>query len=38
VDVANATDLPNIHAMATVVKKYIVCKPKTISLQTFSGK
>jgi len=38
VDVANATDLPNIHAMATVVKKYIVCKPKSISLQTFSGK
>jgi len=38
VDVANATDLPNIHAMATVVKKYIVCKPKSLSLQTFSGK
>jgi len=37
VDVANATDLPNIHAMATVVKKYIVCKPKSISLRTFSG-
>ena len=36
-DVANATDLPNIHAMTTVVKKYIVCKPKSISLRTFSG-
>ena len=34
-DVANATDLPNIHAMAQVVKKYIVCQPKTISLPTF---
>jgi len=38
VDVANATDLPNIHAMSTVVKKYIVCQPKSISLRTFSGK
>jgi len=37
VDVANATDLPNIRAMATVVKKYIVCQPKTLSLQTFAG-
>jgi HD superfamily phosphohydrolase len=36
-DVANATDLPNIHAMATEVKKYIVCQPKPISLRTFAG-
>lgn len=35
-DVAEATDLPNIHAMTTVVKKYIVCQPKTISLRTFA--
>jgi HD superfamily phosphohydrolase len=34
-DVANATDLPNIHAMTQVVKKYIICQPKTISLHTF---
>ena len=34
-DVANATDLPNIHAMTQVVKKYIICQPKTISLRTF---
>ena len=37
-DVANATDLPNIHAMATEVKKYIVCQPKPISLHSFAGK
>jgi HD superfamily phosphohydrolase len=37
-DLAEATDLPNISAMATVVKKYIVCQPKNISLQTFAGK
>lgn len=36
-DVAFANDLPNIHAMAQVVKKYIVCQPKTLSLQTFAG-
>ena len=34
-DVVNATDLPNIHAMTQVVKKYIICQPKTISLRTF---
>ena len=33
-DVAEATDLPNIHAMAAQVKKYIVCQPKHLSLQT----
>ncbi len=32
-DVAEATDLPNIRAMATQVKKYIICQPKHISLQ-----
>jgi HD superfamily phosphohydrolase len=32
-DVAEATDLPNIRAMAAQVKKYIVCQPKPISLQ-----
>jgi HD superfamily phosphohydrolase len=37
-DVANATDLPNIHAMATEVKKYIVCQPKPISLHPFAEK
>lgn len=35
-DVAFATDLPNIQAMSSVVKKYIVCQPKNISLQTFA--
>ena len=37
-DVANATDLPNIKAMASVVKKYILCQPKNISLQPFAEK
>jgi hypothetical protein len=32
-DVAAATDLPNIRAMAAEVKKYIVCQPKTLSLR-----
>jgi HD superfamily phosphohydrolase len=32
-DVAEATDLPNIRAMAAEVKKYIVCQPKTLSLR-----
>jgi hypothetical protein len=32
-DVAEATDLPNIRAMAAQVKKYIVCQPKPISLR-----
>lgn len=35
-DVAQATDLPNIQAMTTEVKKYIFCQPKPISLQTFA--
>lgn len=33
-DVAEATDLPNIRAMAAQVKKYIVCQPKHLSLRT----
>jgi HD superfamily phosphohydrolase len=33
-DVAEATDLPNIRAMATEVKKYIVCQPKHLSLRS----
>lgn len=33
-DVAEATDLPNIRAMAAEVKKYIVCQPKTLSLRS----
>lgn len=32
-DVAEATDLPNIRAMASQVKKYIVCQPKYLSLR-----
>jgi hypothetical protein len=32
-DVAEATDLPNIRAMAAQVKKYIVCQPKHLSLR-----
>jgi HD superfamily phosphohydrolase len=37
-DLSQTTDLPNINGMTTVVKKYIVCQPKTISLRTFAGK
>jgi HD superfamily phosphohydrolase len=36
-DVAEASDLPNIQGMTQVVKKYIVCQPKTLSLQPFAG-
>ena len=36
-DVAEATDLPNVLAMTQVVKKYILCQPKNISLRTFPG-
>lgn len=32
-DVAKATDLPNIEAMRKIVKKYYLCKPKNISLR-----
>lgn len=32
VDVAQATDLPNIKAMSKIVKKYYLCFPKNISL------
>ncbi len=32
VDVANASDLPNIHALSTTVEKYYVCYPKEIAL------
>ncbi len=32
VDVAQATDLPNIKAMSKIVKKYYLCWPKHISL------
>ena len=38
IDLVEATDLPNINGMTTVVKKYIVCQPKNISLQPFAGK
>ena len=31
VDVANASDLPNIHALSTTVEKYYVCYPKEIA-------
>jgi len=37
-DLSQTTDLPNISGMTTVVKKYIICQPKTISLRTFAGK
>jgi len=37
-DLADVTDLPNTSGMSTVVKKYIVCQPKNISLRTFAGK
>ncbi len=33
VDIANASDLPNIKAMRKIVKKYYLCWPKNISLQ-----
>jgi HD superfamily phosphohydrolase len=32
VDVADASDLPNIHALSTTVEKYYVCYPKEIAL------
>ena len=32
VDIANASDLPNIKAMRKIVKKYYLCWPKSISL------
>ena len=34
VDIANASDLPNIKAMRKIVKKYYLCWPKNISLQS----
>jgi uncharacterized protein len=33
-DIANASDLPNIKAMRKIVKKYYLCRPKNISLQS----
>ena len=33
VDIANASDLPNIKAMRKIVKKFYLCWPKNISLQ-----
>jgi hypothetical protein len=36
-DIAEASDLPNIQAMTALVKKYIVCQPKNISLRLFPG-
>jgi HD superfamily phosphohydrolase len=33
VDIAKASDLPNIKAMQKIVKKYYLCWPKNISLQ-----
>jgi len=32
IDIANASDLPNIKAMRKIVKKYYLCWPKNISL------
>lgn len=32
IDVAQATDLPNIKAMSKIVKKYYLCYPKNLSL------
>jgi len=34
VDIANASDLPNIKAMRKIVKKFYLCWPKNISLQS----
>jgi HD superfamily phosphohydrolase len=36
IDIANASDLPNIKAMRKIVKKYYLCWPKNISLQSQS--
>jgi HD superfamily phosphohydrolase len=36
VDIANASDLPNIKAMRKIVKKYYLCWPKNISLHAQS--
>lgn len=36
VDIANASDLPNIKAMRKIVKKYYLCWPKNISLHQLS--
>ncbi|AHM59521.1 HD superfamily phosphohydrolase [Flammeovirgaceae bacterium 311] len=33
VDVAQASDLPNIKAMSKIVKKYYICWPKQISME-----
>jgi len=33
IDIANASDLPNIKAMRKIVKKYYLCWPKSITLQ-----
>ena len=33
IDLAQATDLPNIEAMRKIVKKYYLCRPKNISLR-----
>ena len=32
VDIAQASDLPNIKAMSKIVKKYYLCWPKSVSL------
>jgi HD superfamily phosphohydrolase len=32
VDIASASDLPNIKAMSKIVKKYYLCYPKSVSL------
>jgi HD superfamily phosphohydrolase len=32
IDVAEASDLPNIHAMSKIVKKHYLCYPKELSL------
>ena len=34
IDIANASDLPSIKAMRKIVKKYYLCWPKDISLQS----
>ena len=32
IDIASASDLPNIKAMSKIVKKYYLCFPKSVSL------
>ena len=38
IDVAEASDLPNIKAMSKIVKKYYLCYPKNVSLRQLAKK